>query len=64
MLVTKQSAITGIIRTLDLPITEEQLHRFSQGELAQSVFPDLTSSEREFLINGTLEEEWDAMAPN
>lgn len=58
MLVTKQSAITGIIRTLDLPITEDQLHRFNQGELVQRVFPDLTPDQREFLITGVVDEEW------
>ena len=30
-----------------------------QGELIQDIFPQLTSDEREFIMNGILPEEWD-----
>lgn len=49
----------GITRTVDLPITEEQLKRWENGELIQKVFPELSASDREFLMTGCTDEEWD-----
>lgn len=52
MQITIQSPFTGKYTTMDLPITEEQLVRWKNGELAQNVFSDLSPEEREFLISG------------
>jgi hypothetical protein len=52
--------ISGKENTLDLNITEEQLTRYNAGDgLIQNIFPDLTPGEREFLMTGITEEEWD-----
>jgi hypothetical protein len=64
--ITRTSQATGITRTLDLPVTEEGLKRcWSQHpegtEHIQNVFPDLTPGQREFLMTGMTEEEWDDM---
>lgn len=61
MKVTRRSAITGIIRSIDLPITEGQIEAYNQGELLQNAFPDLTPDEREFYKTGIIQEEWDSM---
>jgi hypothetical protein len=58
MLVTRKSAITGISRTLELPITEEQLILWQNGLVAQQAFPQLNADQREFIITGITEEEW------
>jgi len=58
MLVTRKSAITGITRTLELPITEEQLILWQNGLVAQHAFPQLNADQREFIITGITEEEW------
>lgn len=58
MLISKRSAFTGAIHTLDLPVTEAQLERWNGGELVQDVFPHLTAPEREFLMTGITEDEW------
>ena len=59
MLVTKRSIMSGLNHTLDLPITQEQLDRYNRGlELVQNIFPNLTPSQREFLMSGTTDEEW------
>lgn len=64
MLVTKTSLVSGKDHTLDLPVTEEQLNRYASGhELIQNVFPELTDAQREFLMSGITEEEWDAIFP-
>ena len=61
MLVTRQSIFTGIERTVDLPITEDQYERWCNGELVQNAFPQLNADEREFLMTGCTPEEWDEM---
>jgi|TARA_B110000503_G_C6851165_1_gene290884 hypothetical protein len=58
--VTKKSIISGKTNTMELDITQEDLDRYEQvsGLLVQAVFPQLSSSEREFLISGITPTEW------
>ena len=59
MKVTKQSQISGVVRTMELDITAQQLWNYEMGlGLAQDVFYNLTDSEREFLMTGVTDEEW------
>lgn len=59
MQVTRVSILTGTERTRDLPITEQELARFEGGELVQNVWPQLTPGDREFIMTGITEEEWE-----
>lgn len=59
MEITRKSLISGIVRTKDLPITQEQLDRFNAGEYVQRVFPELPKEDREFILSGITKEEWD-----
>lgn len=61
MIITKTSSLSGIERTMDLPITEEQLKNWEDGMLIQMAMPNLTAAEREFLITGVVQEEWDEL---
>lgn len=66
MIVSKKSDWSGEVHTMDLDVTEEGLARcWSQSptgtEHIQDVFPNLTPGEREFLMTGVTEEEWDEM---
>jgi len=61
MLVTRTSIITKITRTLDLPVTEEQLAAHKSGTHAQNAFPHLSTDLREFIISGVTPEEWDKL---
>lgn len=59
MLVTKTSPLTGKENTMDLPITQEQLDYWkSSRTVIQDVFPNLSAAEREFLISGYTDEDW------
>ena len=60
MLVQRRSILTGLVRTRELDITEEQFDAWQAGALIQDVMPHLSDSDREFLINGVTEEEWAA----
>ena len=59
MKITRTSIITGIERTEDIPVTQEQLTEWEGGKLIQDVMPELTPSQREFLMTGITDGEWD-----
>ena len=60
MLVTRVSMVSGKERTLDLPITPEQVEAHNSGVVIQRAFPNLTADEREFYLTGITAEEWNA----
>ena len=60
MKIVRTSKVTGITRTMNLDVTEEQLALFSLGRVAiQDCFPGLLADEREFIKTGITAEEWD-----
>ena len=59
MLVTRKSMFTGIERTLDLDITQEQLDAYNNGAKIQDAFPHLSADDREFIMTGATADEWD-----
>jgi len=61
MLLTRTSPFTGIIRTMDLPVSKDAYALWeSGGMLIQDAMPDLTADQREFIKTGITAEEWDA----
>tara|TARA_Y100000296_G_scaffold80088_1_gene104977 strand:- start:1628 stop:1996 length:369 start_codon:yes stop_codon:yes gene_type:complete len=42
-----------------MDVTQKQLDKWQNGELIQRVFPHLTISQREFLMTGAWDSEWD-----
>jgi len=61
MNITRTSTLTGITRTLDLPVTEEQIDLYyNRGALLQDAFPNLPAGDREFIKTGITDEEWNA----
>jgi len=60
MVITRTS-VFGVTRSKDLNVTPEQIARWEQGELAQDVFTQLTAGEREFIISGNTDEDWNLM---
>ena len=64
MLVTRKSILTGVVRSLKLDITKEQYEAWRRGELIQNVMPHLSDADREFLISGATQEEWNDAFPD
>lgn len=58
MLITRKSIMTGEVRTIDIPVTQEQLDEWASGKLIQNAMPNLSASEREFIMTGIVDEEW------
>lgn len=61
MKITRTSDWSGIVRTMELDVTEEEMLAYARGELVQKAFPRLTEDEREFILTGMSPEEWAAM---
>ena len=62
MKVTRQSMASGKTRTKDLPITPVQYVKYIRGEgHVQDIMPDLPPEDREFLISGVTQEEWEEL---
>lgn len=60
MKVTRTSALSGKTRTQEIEVTIEQMTEWANGKLIQVAMPNLTCSEREFIISGITDEEWES----
>jgi len=63
MRITRKSAVSGEVNTIDLPVTCEQLSAWMGGEPIQRALRHLPPWDREFILTGTTRAEWDAMFP-
>ena len=63
MNITRTSDLTGVTRTMDLPITLVQILAWQHGKLVQEAFPQLNADQREFIMTGISAEEWDTLLP-
>jgi hypothetical protein len=62
---TRTSPLSGITRTMDLNVTEEQMALFRSGQIPiQDCFPLLSADEREFIKSGITAEEWEQFVPD
>ena len=61
--VTKTSSISGTTRTRTFSATSEQWQAYDNGELIQYALPHLSDGDREFLMTGITDEEWDEAFP-
>jgi hypothetical protein len=55
-----KSMLSGVTRSRDIDVTEEEYNRWRSGVLIQRAMPHLSSVDREFIMTGITEEEWDA----
>lgn len=59
MFITRREPFTGVINTREIDVTWEQWNSWLHGELIQNAMPNLTASEREFILTGITDELWD-----
>jgi len=60
MIITNKSKVSGKVRSMDLPVTEEQMIRYSTGRFTlQDCFPNLSADDREFIKSGITADEWE-----
>ena len=58
MQITRRSSLTGVTRTLDIPVTQQQLDSWRAGTLIQDAMPALAADLREFIMTGITNDEW------
>lgn len=65
MQITRKSMVTGVVRTMELGITQAEIDAYNDNHLLmlQDAFPRLNADEREFFKTGITAEEWDAAFP-
>jgi hypothetical protein len=60
MQITRKSIITGIQRTMDIPVNPEDFVSWQSGYgNIQDVMPYLSDVHREFILSGITAKEWD-----
>ena len=64
MLIKRKDPFTGKVNTLELKVTQKQIDEWKSGKFIQDVMPDLSPSEREFLISGIWDDSWDKYVVN
>lgn len=52
--------ISGKWHVMELPITNDQIERWQNGEFIQNAMPNLDDEQREFLMTGITPDEWNA----
>jgi hypothetical protein len=59
MLLAIKSLFTREFNFMELPITKEKLESWSNNKgNIQDIFPELTISQREFILTGITDKEW------
>ena len=61
MKITRTSPLTGNTATKEIDVTAAQIASWEGGELAQNAFPNADSDEREFIMTGYTDYDWDEM---
>ncbi len=59
MLITRLSPFSGKENTKEIEVTPEQIHSWENGELIQNAMPNLKPADREFIMTGITDDEWD-----
>lgn len=59
MQITRTSMLSGITSTVEIAVTQVQIDAWIGGALIQNAMPNLTEAEREFIMTGATDEEWD-----
>jgi hypothetical protein len=61
MQITRKSVISGIQRTMDIPVNPEDFMAWQAGHgNIQDLMPYLSMNDREFILSGITADEWDS----
>jgi len=63
MKITRTSILTGKTRVKEIDVTAEQLREWSRGCDIHIVMSNIDKADREFIITGTIPEEWKTFCP-
>lgn len=64
MIIQRISPMSGKLHEMDIDVTQEQLDAFYKGgKHIQHAMPHITAAEREFILTGITDEEWNEAFP-
>ncbi len=55
------SIVSGRTTTRDIDVEPEQIQAWQNGMLIQDAMPELSAPDREFIMSGITQEEWDGI---
>jgi len=58
MLIKRTSLVSGKTHVVEIDVTPDQITEWKNGALIQDVMPDLSPTDREFLMTGITDVEW------
>jgi hypothetical protein len=61
MLIEKICPFTGKVNTKEIDVTLLQLKAWQHGQLIQKAMPNVSPSDREFIMTGITDDAWDDM---
>ena len=61
MKITMTSILSGKTTTRDIDVEPEQILAWQNGMLIQDAMPELSAPDREFIMSGITQEEWDGI---
>lgn len=61
MMITRTSPVTGEVRTLEIMCSESDYKAWENGALIQDVMSYLSPADREYIISGATQADWDMM---
>lgn len=59
MKITRTSRLTGITRTREMDVTQQEINNWVGGMVIQRAMPHLSDDDREFIMTGITPDEWD-----
>jgi hypothetical protein len=59
MRIIRTSPFSGKTVIREIPVTEEQINAWQNGELIQNAMPNISAEDREFIKTGITDEEWE-----
>jgi hypothetical protein len=59
MKIVRRSIYSGIVRTKDLDVTQDQLRMYEETGDVHKSFPNLSQGDRIFFVSGITDEDWD-----
>jgi hypothetical protein len=63
MKIKRESVITGIVRTRDIPINPDDWALYQMGFVAlDDAMPYLTTEDRDFILSGIIPSEWNSLS--
>lgn len=61
MMITRTSPVTGEVRTLEIMCSEADYKAWENGALIQDVMSYLSPADREYIISGATQSDWDML---